>query len=109
MIEWKMRDMENVRKYIYQKMAENAHPENGRKEMHETENIRKFTYLKMAENMHPENDRTEMNNMENGRKYTYWKMLEKSHLETYRTVDAQNSKWQKINIPENGRKCTPGK
>ena len=41
MIEWKMHDMENGRKYICQKMAENTHPENDRIELHETEKIRK--------------------------------------------------------------------
>ena len=48
--------------------------------MQDTENVRKYAYQKMAENAHPENDRIE---------------------------NARHGKWQKIKMPENGRKCTP--
>ena len=40
-----------------------------------------------------------------------WKMTERKMHDTEngRTENAQHGKWQKMHIPENGRKSTPGK
>ena len=58
MIEWKMHNTENGRKFTYWKVAENTHLENGR-----TENARHGKWKKS----HP---------LENGRKCTPWNMTE---------------------------------